>query len=81
MTLEEAQARIIELTEENEQLTNERDSLSQNNNELTTECEKLRKMNQNYFNKLIAQHEGNDDPGEPEKEPISCEAFAATLNI
>lgn len=80
MTLEEAQARIVELTEENEALTSERDSLSQNNADLTTECEKLRKMNQTYFNKLIAQHDKPDKP-EDEETPPTCEEFAAKLNM
>ena len=79
MTLEEAQARILELTEENQTLTAERDSLSQNNETLKNEAEELRKMNQMYFNKLIAQHKPEPEP-EPEHIP-TCEEFAANLNI
>lgn len=80
MTLEEAQARIIELTEENQTLTAERDSLSQDNENLRNESEELRKLNQTYFNKLIAQDKPKEE--EEEEEPIpTCEEFAASLNI
>ena len=80
MTLEEAQARILELVEQNQALTAERDSLSQNNNELTAERDSLRELNQKYFNKLIAQ-EVHEDKTDPEPPPVSCEEFAKTLNI
>ena len=80
MTLEEAQARIIELTEENQTLTAERDSLSQNNETLKNEAEELRKLNQKYFNKLIAQDKQEEKQEEEETVP-TCEEFAATLNI
>ena len=79
MTLEEAQARIIELTEQNQTLTAERDSLSQDNETLRNESEELRKLNQKYFNKLIAQDKPDPEP-EPESVP-TCEEFAANLNI
>ena len=78
MTLEQAQERILELTEQNTTLTQERDTLSQNNESLKNECEELRKLNQKYFNRLIAQDTKEDD--EPEPEPVlSCEEFAKTL--
>lgn len=79
-TLEEAQARILELDEEIERVRGERDTLSQNNNTLTQENENLRTLNQKYFNKLIAQddikNKQDDDEGE---EVPTCEEFANTL--
>lgn len=80
MTLEEAQARILELTEQNQTLTAERDSLSQNNETLRNEAEELRKMNQMYFNKLIQQVNPTAEP-DPEPDTPTCEEFAASLNI
>lgn len=69
MTLEEAQQKILDLTEENQNLKTERDSLSQNNADLKKDVEDLRTLNQKYFNKLIAQDdtknkEKDDDEGE-----------------
>ena len=81
VTLEEAQARIIALTEEVQTLTAERDSLSQNNETLKNESEELRKLNQTYFNKLIAQHKQEEEKEEEEETVLTCEEFAATLNI
>lgn len=81
-TLEEAQAEIIRLNEQVTELTNERDTLSQNNSTLTGELESVRKLNQQYFNKLSAQY--SQEPGKTdsdEEEPQSCEDFAKTLNI
>ena len=72
MTLEQAQERILELTEQNTNLTTERDNL-------TTECEELRKLNQKYFNRLIAQENTRDHDEEKEETPLTCEEFAKTL--
>lgn len=80
-TLEEARAEILRLQEANTELTNERDTLSQNNNTLTQELESVRKLNQQYFNKLSAQYSPNQEPSEDEDEAPSCEDFAKTLNI
>lgn len=82
MTLEEAQERIIELTEQNQTLTAQNESLSQNNETLTAECENLRTLNQKYFNKLIAQEtpENNNQEDDPEEVP-TCEEFAKTLDF
>lgn len=82
MTLEEAQAEILKLKEENTQLKNERDTLSQDKDTLTGELEDQRKLNQHYFNKLNAQysHEA-DENDEDEEEVQTCEDFAKTLNI
>ena len=85
MTLEEAQQRIIELTEEVQTLTGERDAAQQTAQQLTAETEELRTLNQRYFNKLIAQDKltaniaNNEDKEEPV--PPSCEEFAKTLKL
>lgn len=80
MTLEEAQARIVELTEENQRLQNDNDTLSQNNSSLNEEIEKVRTINQDYFNRLIQQNNSEEKEEEEEKTP-TCEEFALTLNI
>lgn len=81
-TLEEAQAEIVRLNEELTARTNERDTLSQNNVTLTSENESLRKLNQDYFNKLTAQYsKQNNENDNEDKEVVSCEEFAKTLNI
>ena len=81
-TIEEAQAEIIRLQEANTALTNERDTLSQNNTTLNQELESVRKLNQQYFNKLSAQFQDQEDKNDQEeKEVPSCEDFAKTLNI
>lgn len=83
MTLEEAQAEIIRLQEQNAQLTTERDNYSNRVNELTRENESVRELNQQYFLKLSAQYKPTpEDPEEePEEEVLSCEDFALTLTI
>ena len=55
MTLEEAQAKILELNENLTQVTNERDAHLTELTAVKEENESLRKLNQNYFNKLSAQ--------------------------
>lgn len=81
-TLEAAQAEILRLQEENTQLTNERDTLSQNNENLAREMEQVRTLNQQYFNKLTAQYSApaGEQDKEDEEAP-TCEEFAKTLNI
>lgn len=81
MTLEEAQAEIVRLQEANTELTNERDTLLQNNETLTGELDSVRKLNQQYFNKLSAQYSQEPDKKDNEEEVPSCEDFAKTLNI
>lgn len=82
MTLEEAQAEIVRLNDRVTELTNERDTLSQNNNTLTEDNERLRKLNQNYFNKLSAQFPTQEDKKDKEdKEVVPCEEFAKTITI
>lgn len=79
-TLEEAQAEIVRLTDELTERTNERDTLSQNNENLTNELNQVRTLNQQYFNRLIAQDSGRagEKDNEDEKAP-TCEEFAKTL--
>lgn len=81
MTLEEAQARIVELTEENQRLQNDNETLSQNNNSLTEEIEKVRTINQDYFNRLMQQNASDPDGDDGDDEVPTCEEFASTLNI
>ena len=81
-TLEEAKAEIIRLNEALTERTNERDTLSQNNVTLTGELESVRKLNQQYFNKLSAQYSQEPDKTDIDEEEVqSCEDFAKTLNI
>lgn len=80
-TLEAAQAEIIRLQEENTALTNERDTLSQNNTTLTQELAQVRTLNQQYFNKLSAQYSNLAGTKEEEDEAPTCEEFAKTLTI
>lgn len=81
-TLEEAKAEIIRLNEQVTELTNEKDTLSQNNVTLTGELESVRKLNQQYFNKLSAQYSQEPDKNNNDDEEVqSCEDFAKSLNI
>ena len=80
MTLEEAQEKVIELTEQVQTIIAERDSLSQDNEKLKNESEELRKLNQKYFNKLIAQDKPEQEEDKPDPVP-TCEEFAAKLDI
>lgn len=82
MTLEEAQAEIIRLNESLTEVTNERDTLLQNNATLAGDLESVRKLNQQYFNKLSAQY--SPEAGKTDNEdapPQTCEEFARTHNI
>lgn len=81
MTLEEAQAQIVELTEKVTELTNERDTLSEKNKTLSEDYEKVRTLNQRYFEKLTAQDVGEDDHDNEDDEVQSLEDFARTLTI
>lgn len=82
MTLEEAQAEILQLKEKVTELTNERDTLSQDKNTLTQELDDQRKLNQQYFNKLNAQYSHDADKNDDEEEEVpTCEDFAKTLTI
>lgn len=81
MTLEEAQERILEMQEQIDSLTTERDTLSQNNEQLTSDLENQRTLTQKYFNRLIAQENDDQNDGGDEEgdEVLSCDEFAKTL--
>lgn len=80
MTPEEMQERILELEEENKGLTAERDTLLENNKTLTDDIERVRAVNQRYFEKLSMQ-EGTGKEDEDEEQTPTCEEFAKTLKI
>lgn len=80
-TLEEAQAEIVRLNEENTRLQNERDTLSQNNETLTADNERIRTLNQQYFNKLQAQYAPQDGRREEDEEPPTCEEYAKNIKF
>lgn len=82
MTLEEAQQKILDLTEENQKLKQEKDTLTAEKETLSQDNENLRTLNQKYFNKLIAQEDPEDGKkkGEPDDVP-TCEEFAKTLDF
>lgn len=82
MTLEEAQAQIVNLTEKLTEVETERDTLSKNNETLTADLERVRTLNQRYFEKLQAQTLGNPANKEPEDEEVpTCEEFAKTITL
>lgn len=81
MTLEEAQAQIVDLNEQLTEARNERDTLSQNNDTLRTENENLRSLNQKYFNKLSAHYSDPADKKDNDEKVPTCEEFAKTLKI
>ena len=82
MTIEEAQEKILELQGQVTELTNERDTLSQNNKTLADDLEKVRTLNQKYFNQLSAQYTGEGGgKDDEEEESQTLEEYAATLNI
>ena len=80
MTLEEAQEQIVELSERISYLETERDLLSSQNSELVGEVEKVRTINQKYFEKLTAQTLPDEEP-EPDEPEESLVDFAKTLSI
>jgi len=81
-TLEEAQARIVELEEELTQEKSNSKTLSEENETLKKENEDVRTLNQKYFNKLIAQDDTKTKPADPEGEKVpTCEEFASKLEI
>lgn len=83
MTLEEAQARILELEEENATLRTEGQNYSNRISELERDNQTVRELNQKYFLKLSAQYKP-PTPAEDENdedETPSCEDFARTLSM
>lgn len=81
-TIEEARAEILRLEEANAELTNERDTLLQNNDTLTKELGEVRTLNQQLFLKARAQYSQEPDKTDNDEEEVqSCEDFARTHNI
>lgn len=82
MTLEEAQEQIVNLQNSLTEVTNERDTLKANNQNLTNDLTRVRELNQRYFEKLSAQYvpPGGDTGSDDHEEP-TCEEFARTLKI
>lgn len=82
MTLEEAQEQIVNLQNSLTEVTNERDTLKTNNQNLTNDLTRVRELNQRYFEKLSAQYvpPGGDTGNDGHEEP-TCEEFARTLKI
>lgn len=79
-TIEEARAEILRLNGEVTRLENERDTLSQNNTNLNADLERVRTLNQNYFNQLSAQYSKTDDKNNNDEEEVATvEEFAKTL--
>lgn len=81
MTLEEAQARIIELEGELATVTTERDSLSQNNEKLSRDLENARTVNGRLLARVAQQDAPEDQDKDDEPEIPTCEEFAKTINI
>ena len=81
-TLEDAQAEILRLNGVVTEVTNERDTLLENNKKLTEDNKRISTLNQKYFNQLSAHYAEKGDP-DPEPEPgqVDLEAYAKTLNI
>ena len=62
-TLEEAQAEILRLNDELANANTDKQTLSQNNENLSKELEQVRTINQQYYNRLMAQF--SDPEGKP----------------
>lgn len=81
-TIEEARTEILRLEQENTALANERDTLSQDNKNLSAEIEKVRGLNQDLFNQVRAQYTAPEDKTQDdEKEVLSCVEYAKTIKI
>lgn len=81
-TIEEARAEILRLEQEVATVTAERETLSQNNTELTEELHRVRTLNQEQFLQLRAQSsKQTDETDDEEQEVLSCEDFAKTIKI
>lgn len=82
-TLEEAQARILELEDTVADLTTERDTLSQDNENLKNDVDRYRTLSQKYFDRLVVQEDSlkNADGEEEEEDVPTCEEFAKSINI
>ena len=82
MTLEEAQEQIVNLQGQLTEITNERDTLKTTNENLNKDLNRVRELNQRYFEKLSQQYNppGADPKDDDPKEP-TCEEFARNLKI
>lgn len=81
-TIEEARTEILRLEQENTALVNERDTLSQDNKNLSAEIEKVRGLNQDLFNQVRAQYTAPEDKPQETNEPVlSCVEYAKTIKI
>lgn len=81
-TLEEAQAEILRLRDQLTQAQTERDTLSQNNDQLQRDLDRSRTLNNEYFNRISAQSSGHEDENNNDDEEVqSCEDFARTLEF
>lgn len=80
-TVEEAKAEILRLQQENDKITKERDTLSENNKKAAEELEKVRTINQEYFLQLLAQDSKKDEESDDVPETPSLEEFADKLKI
>ena len=80
MTLEEAQAKILELQEELNTVKGEKETLTQTNNTLTEDLKKAREVNQKMLEKVIDHKEDKDDKDKEEPQK-TLEEYAEGLNI
>ena len=82
MTLEEAQEQIVSLNEQITEITNERETLRKNNEKLTADLNRVRELNQRYFERLSQQFvPPGPDPQNEEPPSPTCEDFARSLKI
>lgn len=85
MTPEEMQDEILSLQSRLTDAETERDTLRETNNQLTADIERVRKKNQEYFDRLTQQYTPQYNPNNPQENPQddipSCEEFATTLKI
>lgn len=81
MTLEEAQAQILELKDKNAELETANNLLSQKNTELEKYNEEVRTLNQKYYERLIAQDSAQEENEDDDEPALSCVDFAKTLKI
>lgn len=82
-TLEDARAEIVRLNEELTRERTEKESYSTKLSDTETELENVRKLNQQYFNKLSSYYTDDDSEkdDEDEDDTPTCEEFAKTLTI
>ena len=81
MTLEEAQARILELEEELNTVKGEKETLTQTNNTLTEDLKKAREVNQKMLEKVIDHKDDKDDKDDKDEPQKTLEEYAGGLTI